>query len=422
MFQGKRQALKRHRQLIKNISWLSGLQVADYLLPLLIVPYIVRVLGAELFGQATYAQNIIAYLTIIINYGFDYAATQDIALHRDDKKRVNRIFWTVIRFKLWMLLVAFGLLFVLSLTFDRVEADKKLYFYAMLINVGHVFFPTWYFQGKEEMPKLTIFNFISKLSIALLIFWWVKEATDYYYYILSLSIAYSLVGVGTFLYVIKTNHLSYTSENQSKVLGKGLPIFLNNAFNLLYSAGGLTLLGFMVSDTSLGLYAGVKRVVVAMAMLISMPMMMGLFPAVSRKFAENYQKGYLFFKKSLHIAMVFSFLCSLLLYLFSDGLVDVLLGEEFEEVKPIFRLFSVLPFLMITANMLTVQGLYGMQLQRFAPYVGGVVALLNLVLTYLLVLKIGIMGAAIGFVAAEVLEISLILFVLSRYRNKHLTI
>ncbi|MBR7154627.1 MAG: oligosaccharide flippase family protein, partial [Paludibacteraceae bacterium] len=39
------------------------LQVANYLIPFLVLPIISRILGASLFGSVSYAQNIISYLT-----------------------------------------------------------------------------------------------------------------------------------------------------------------------------------------------------------------------------------------------------------------------------------------------------------------------------------------------------------------------
>jgi PST family polysaccharide transporter len=56
---------------------LSILQVANYLIPLLVLPVISRVLGASLFGSVGYAQNIISYLTLLVNFGFEYSATRN---------------------------------------------------------------------------------------------------------------------------------------------------------------------------------------------------------------------------------------------------------------------------------------------------------------------------------------------------------
>ena len=228
-----------NRQVLKNMTWLTVLQFANYLIPLLIIPYIVRVLGTDVFGKVSYAQNIIFYLTIIINYGFEYSATQEIAIHKDDHQKVRSIFWTVIRFKSLLLIATFAVLGVLAFTFEKVENDRMLYFYAALINVGFVMFPSWFFQGIEKMSKITLFNFAIKLLGLVLIFLFICKRTDYPYYLLILSLSYILVGASAIVYVIVNYNLYPTFKNEKKVVIKGFPIFINNFFSNIYTAIGL---------------------------------------------------------------------------------------------------------------------------------------------------------------------------------------
>ncbi len=56
---------------MKNMTALGVLQIANYLIPLLVLPVVSRVLGATLFGSVGYAQNIVSYLTLLVNFGFE---------------------------------------------------------------------------------------------------------------------------------------------------------------------------------------------------------------------------------------------------------------------------------------------------------------------------------------------------------------
>ena len=71
----------------KNMVSLGVLQIANYLIPFLVLPIISRILGATLFGSVSYAQNIVTYLTLLVNFGFEYSATRQISVSRDDKAR-----------------------------------------------------------------------------------------------------------------------------------------------------------------------------------------------------------------------------------------------------------------------------------------------------------------------------------------------
>ena len=155
-------------RLFRNMASLGLLQVANYLIPLLLIPFVTGVLGNELFGRVSYAQNIITYLTLLVNYGFEYSATRQISIaatlgDKDRLPETRRIFWSVMRAKGWLLLISFLILACLPLFVPRVEADLRLYLYTALINVGFVFFPTWFLQGIQQMHKMALVNILIKL-------------------------------------------------------------------------------------------------------------------------------------------------------------------------------------------------------------------------------------------------------------------
>ena len=405
----------------KNMMSLGFIQVANYIIPILIIPFVVRALGVDFFGKATYAQNIITYLTILVNYGFEYSATQDIAINKNNPSKLKSIFWTVVRFKGILLIVSFIVLFLLSIFFTKVKEDRLLYFYAALINVGFVLFPTWFFQGIEKMTRMSFFNFLIKLLGAVFILLLIHTPSDYRIYLLLLSLSYVLVGLIAFLYVVKKYNLYFSIEDKkydSEVIKKGFPIFLNVFFATLYSIAGLTILGFYLNDYDLGIYSGAYKIVMAVVMLTSMPISIALFPLMSRKFNESVSLGFKFFKKCLLIVGVFATLASILIFVLSPMVVNILLGENFKESIPLLRVFSILPFLVVMASMLTVQGMYGLQLQRYAPYVGGTIGLFCVGISLLLIPKYGIYGAAYGYIFSEVLEIILVFIVLSLFKNK----
>ena len=58
-------------RIVRNMASMSLLQIANYLIPLLVLPVVSRVLGASLFGSVGYAQNIVSYLTLLVNFGFE---------------------------------------------------------------------------------------------------------------------------------------------------------------------------------------------------------------------------------------------------------------------------------------------------------------------------------------------------------------
>ena len=66
------------------------------LLPLITYPYLIRVLGKEIYGLIVFAQAVVGYLVILVGFGFNISATKEISIHRDNKEKLNEIVSSVI--------------------------------------------------------------------------------------------------------------------------------------------------------------------------------------------------------------------------------------------------------------------------------------------------------------------------------------
>lgn len=170
--------IKRYKVLIENFGYLSLLQVCNLLIPLITYPYLVCVLGEEIYGTIVYVQAIITYLSVFVNWGFNISATKSISIHRDNSVKVNQIFSSVYIAKTFFLLVVFLVLFILFL-FPDVRKYKSLYLLSMWLCVYEWLFPVWFFQGMEKMKYIAIFSFVSRLIFIVFIFWVVKRKEDY---------------------------------------------------------------------------------------------------------------------------------------------------------------------------------------------------------------------------------------------------
>lgn len=402
---------KKVKILYKNMVSLGVLQIANYLIPFLVLPIISRILGATLFGSVSYAQNIVTYLTLLINYGFEYSATRQISIARDNKARTDAIFWSVITAKSVLLVLSFGILALLPLFIPRVACDARLYIYTALMNIGIVFFPTWYLQGVQQMDKMAWANFFAKLSGAVLVLAFVREASAYRLYPLLMSLAGIAIGIGAMIYVIRHFEISrpsFSRETMREVMDAGAPIFLNNVFVALYTTANMTILGIYTSDEVIGYFSGAQRLIVALYTVSVLPVSMAVYPEISRRFAESKTKGLRFLKKVLLYAGLAAATVSLLTFSLAPLMIRIMYGEAFAPSIELLRWLSPIPLFVMIATLLTVQGLYGMGLQKWAPWIGAILAVVCVSLNLFLMPRIGVKGVCISWIAAEVLECILV--------------
>lgn len=394
---------------------LGVLQVANYLIPFLVLPVISRILGASLFGSVSYAQNIVTYLTLLINYGFEYSATRQISIARDDKAKTDAIFWSVIAAKCCLLMLSFAILAVLPFCIERVACDPKLYIFTALTNIGIVFFPTWYLQGVQQMDKMAWANFFTKLLGAVLVLALVREASAYRLYPLLMSLASIIVGIGAMIYVIRHFGIRrpvFSRQTMREVMHAGAPIFLNNVFVALYTTANMTILGIYAADDVIGYFSGAQRLIQALNMVVVMPVSMAVYPEISRRFAESKAQGVHFLKQVLLWAGSAAAVVSLLTFVCAPLMIRIMYGIGFAPSVDILRWLAPIPFLVMVATLLTVQGLYGMGLQRWAPWVGIILAICCVGLNLWLLPLIGVKGVCISWIAAELLECLLVSIIL----------
>ena len=79
-------------RVLHNVTSLSGLQVVTYLFPIIILPYLFRVIGPEKFGLIAFAQAFVQYFMILTDYGFSVSATKEISLCLENKTKSAMLF------------------------------------------------------------------------------------------------------------------------------------------------------------------------------------------------------------------------------------------------------------------------------------------------------------------------------------------
>ena len=172
--------LQNHqRALIFNFNYLAVLQVFQLVLPLITYPYLIRVLGAELYGVVAFANAVVVYFNVFIDFGFNISEIREISVNRDDLSQVSKSVSTVIVAKLLLTLVAFVVLFALVFFVPALKAHGWLYLASLGMLLDTALNPRFYFQAVEKMKFITLLNVGARLLFLVMIFVAVKAPEDY---------------------------------------------------------------------------------------------------------------------------------------------------------------------------------------------------------------------------------------------------
>jgi len=332
-----------------NIFFLLLLQGANYLLPLITLPYIVRTIGVDKFGIIALANVAVAYFTILIDYGFNLSATREISIYRNDKKKIGEIFYSVIIIKLILLFFSFLILISLILIFDTMYQYRDIYFYSFFLLVGRAVFPVWYFQGIEKMGYITFLNIGSKVFFALLIFLFVDSSYDYYLVPLINSTGFVIGGLMGFYLAIK--NIPFLLPKPFiivKYFKESTHLFISNLSSSLFTSSNTLILGLFTDHTTVGIYSSIERLIMAVKNFI-VPIYQGIFPWLAKK---NHKEIYQFVKKSIPFISLVGLTLSILIYIFSNTILNLIYNNpNINQYAYLLELFALIP-LLSSLNML----------------------------------------------------------------------
>jgi PST family polysaccharide transporter len=101
--------LNVNKKLLSNVFSLGVLQIANYIIPLLTLPYLVRVIGVERIGLLAFVTSITVYFMMLSDYGFNLSATKQISDSRELHEQYSKIFNEVLGIKLIIVCFSFVL-------------------------------------------------------------------------------------------------------------------------------------------------------------------------------------------------------------------------------------------------------------------------------------------------------------------------
>jgi polysaccharide transporter, PST family len=394
-----------HKELLTNIFSLGTIQLVNYVLPLLTVPYLVRILKPDYFGLIAFSTATISYFIMLTDYGFNLSATRQISIHRNDLKKLNEIFNSTIFIQAGLLLVSFALLCILIFSFDRFTKNWELYMISFGMVIGHFLFPVWLFQGMEKMKYITFINVGTKVFFTISIFILVKEKEDYLMVPFLTSASYIFSGILSLTLASKKFNLKFNFPAHQEVktqLKEGWYIFKSNLSISLYTTSTTFILGLLTNNTWLGYFAAADKIIHA-AKGINGPISQSIYPLISNKIQNNKKAGIEFIKKAGKIISLIMFFTSFLLLILAKPICLVILGAEYHESIILLQLMSFLPFIIALSNLFAVQGLYNFGMADLVSKYLSIIALIHLSLITLLIMMAGVNGAAIGVLITEIM-------------------
>lgn len=175
-----KEVLKSHGNLVESFLSLSTINAINTILPLISLPYMLRVIGKAYYGSYAYIYVIEDYLLLFTTFGFIYSATKEVSQCREDKETLNKIYTSVLVTKSIIFLIVLSVFLIVSPFVLHSKEEYFMFFIGLGIVISDILMPTYLYQGLERMRYLTIVNTLPKLIFTVLIFIIIKNHLTIY--------------------------------------------------------------------------------------------------------------------------------------------------------------------------------------------------------------------------------------------------
>ncbi|MGB9756013.1 MAG: flippase [Desulfurella sp.] len=390
------------KRLLSNFFSLSSLQVANYILPLITLPYLVRVLGPSKYGLVAFAQAFVGYFQVLTNYGFNLSATREISIHRENQEKVSEIFSSVITIQMLFAVLSFIVMLAIVFAFKKFSKYWLLYFFTFGLVIGNVVFPVWFFQGIERMKYITIFNVLSRFVFTVAIFVFIRKESDYLYVPLINALGSILAGVLGLWIIFKSIGVKFILPNIANIkyhLKEGWHIFIGTIGISFYKNNSILILGLFTNTMIVGYFVIAKKIIDVLNQIAGL-ISQTIYPYISKKISLTPKQTLQFLKNIGFMIGLYTFVIGVILVLFSPTIVFIISGHYYKNSILSLELMAFVP-LFIGVNVPAVQILLSKGLdKRFSRSVI-ISALLDIILNFSLVPFLSYIGSCISVMTVE---------------------
>lgn len=409
-------------QLGKNIGFLGISQAANYLLPLVTLPYITRIVGPENYGRIEFATVTVLFFSAIVTYGFTFTATRKIAELKDDFRRISVVYSTVMQAKLLLLILSSALFVLLLFIVPEYSIEWKIMLFAFPFVIGWGLYPDFLFQGRQKLGVVAGANFGIKLMAAILIFALLHEQEDFYLVCGINSFAQISASLVTLVYAHKHYPLLRWHKVASRLvkayLRSGFYIFLSHFFTRVYTFGIIIFLAFLLPEKELGLFSAAMKLIVVGQSFLFTPIGGALFPYLAKLAKEDLARFYQERRKFALLTLVITGFASAILMIWPRFFVNLVFGDDYLSVVPILQLMAPVFILTALSHFAMKQGLMVLKADSYNLWVVLVGGLGSVLLNWFLIDYAGLLGAAWAKLSVEALLAISALYFFHKAKNK----
>lgn len=364
-------------------------------MPLILVPYVSRTVGIERYGITEFSLEIALFFGAVLLFGYDFTMSRKLSQNRDDRQKVNGLFWNVFYSRLLLSSILLPAFLLIGMFFLSELFTFEILLYCALFVVSRIFSSWWFYQGLEKIKWIAWGNFTSKLILLSLVLLTVKDQDDYPLVVFGYAASQLTVNFVAWVILIKMEKLraiALVARDIFKVIGSSFYVFLNEFSVIGFAALNLLIVKEYLSPKELGIYVSAMKIVVISHNLVIQSLSKSLFPNLAFTLKYNRETFMSQWKKFRFYLGGFLLVLGMGILFLRKQIVLLLFGPEYEEVSSYLVYTAFLPFFKGMTNIHGWQGLYVIEKEKTMAGITLVIGIATLSLLLWVIPEYGIAG------------------------------
>lgn len=275
--------------LTKNAIYKIILNICNIIIPIIVGPYVLRVLDRSYYDLFNSLNASFAVLLVIGGFGIYTYGVREISRVRSDKEKVNKLFSELFFIGIITNMLVMTGYIIASLFLQDTDLKKYLCLILSIQFLGNVFNVEWINEANENYRFIALKSIAVRIVYLVCIFIFVRHADDIIAYVLLMMCSTFFNTFASYIYISKNNKLTIKGLNFKKHLIPLFIIFVISNISILYAQSDKVMLDYFDSSKSVTSYQ-LAQYISSLIYSLLIPLVAVALPRLSKLFVEEKEK------------------------------------------------------------------------------------------------------------------------------------
>ena len=341
------------------------------------------------------------YFLLFATMGVGLLGVREIAVVKEDKKRRDQVYSSVLALNLLFTLVSLGIYLLCVVTIPKLCQYDELFYIGTAKILFTVFLVEWFFTGIENFRYITLRSILIKVLYIISVFLFVRDTSDYrLYFVLTVGVV-MLNALINQLYIRRFVRIRWRDIQLFKYLKWNVTLGIYTLMTSMYLTFNVMYLGLVSNNTEVGYYTtAFKLYSVVLGFFtaftnVMLPRMSSLLANGEKdRFQELVNRSF----SVMSTCCIPLILCSMIM---APQIVYILSGPGYEGAILPMRIIMPAAFAVGVAQVLAIQVLMPMKKDKVLLVASIIGAVVSLLINLLVVPYIESVGSAVVLLCSE---------------------